>query len=123
MIYTIRINEELDTLLHEAAEKLGNTVNFIAEKTAISLRLRPLSYKMILDNVYDVPERIRTLSAPGKIRRSFRLEGGPDEMDPNAFRIRLAEKCVSVENYRPAEPFVPPLREGRDYVIVNAEEA
>lgn len=122
MIYTIRMNEELDTLLHETAEKLGKTVNFIAEKTAISLRLRPLSYNMILDKVYDIPERIRRLSASGKIRRSFRVEDGPDEMDPNVFRIRLAEKCIAVENYRPAEPFVPPLREGRDYIIVNQEE-
>ncbi len=123
MIYTIRLGEELDTLLHETAEKLGKTVNFIAEKTAISLRLRPLSYRMILDKVYDIPERIRQLSASGKVRRSFRFEDAPDELDPNVFRIRLAEKCIAVEHYKPAEPFVPPLREGKDYIIVETEEA
>ena len=119
--YVVSMTEELLELLESVAKRLGRKPNWVARRAANSLRLRPLLYSEMQDNLYNNTEhsnRVRLLSKPGPVKKCFIFANAlPDGTTPLQFRMRLAEKCISVEDCEPVKPFQTELRAGIDYIV------
>ena len=118
--YVVSMTEELLQLLEAVAKRLGHKPNWVARRAANSLRLKPLLYSDAQRNLYN-PEysnRVRLLSEPGPVKKCFIFADAlPDGTTPLQFRMRLAEKCISVEDCEPVKPFQTDLRAGIDYIV------
>ena len=117
-----RCTEELLDLLAKVAKRVGQTPNWVANRAARSLHLRPLSFKdaqaKLNDTTYNI--RIKELCKPGDIKKGFMLsEKLPEGTTSLVFRMRLAEKLIEAENCKPYEPYIPTLRAGIDYIVVD----
>ena len=122
--FHVRCTQELLDLLAKVAKRVGQTSNWVANRAARSLYLRPLSYNdanaKLNDKEYDV--RIKDLCRAGSVKKGFMLsEPLPEGTTPLVFRMRLAEKLVENENCKPYEPYIPTLRAGIDYIVVDNE--
>ena len=118
--YVVSMTEELLELLETVAKRVGHKPNWVARRAANSLRLRPLLYSDAQRKLYnsECPERVRSLSLPGPVKKCFIFASElPEGTTPLQFRMRLAEKCIDAENCEPVQPFQTDLRAGIDYIV------